>query len=97
MHYLLFYQAVPDYAEKRKGFRDLHLKYANEAVKRGELVLAGAFADPIDGAVLLFNVSSKQTVEDFAKTDPYVTNGLVLHWIVREWTTVIGRDAAQSI
>ena len=31
--------------------------------------------------------------EAFAKGDPYVQNGLVKSWKVREWTTVVGPDA----
>jgi uncharacterized protein YciI len=64
---------------------------------RGELILGGAFADPVDGAVLFFSVPSKDVVEAFAKADPYVTGGLVTKWQVREWTTVIGKDAAHPL
>jgi uncharacterized protein YciI len=56
-------------------------------------VLAGAFAKSADGAVFLFRGDSPQAAEDFAKSDPYVLNGLVTRWWVREWTTVVGRDA----
>jgi hypothetical protein len=31
--------------------------------------------------------------ETFAKTDPYVLNGLVSSWRVREWATVVGEQA----
>lgn len=94
MHYLLIYDAVPDYAERRKPFRAAHLAHARAAVARGELVLGGAFANPVDGAVLLFQCDSAAPVEAFAKADPYVVNGLVVNWRVREWTTVVGADAA---
>ncbi|MCI0702909.1 MAG: YciI family protein [Planctomycetia bacterium] len=94
MHYLLFYDVVQDYAERRMPFRAEHLAYARAAVDRGELVLGGALADPIDGAVLLFKCDSPATVEAFATNDPYVTNGLVTHWRVRAWTTVVGEVAA---
>lgn len=93
MHYLLFYEAEADYAERRKPFRSAHLQYAREAVARGELVLGGALANPIDGAVLLFRGDSPAVPEHFAKSDPYVVNGVVKRWYLREWTTVVGRDA----
>ncbi len=93
MHYLLFYEADSDYAERRKPFRSAHLQHAREAVARGELVLGGAFANPIDGAVLLFRGDSPAVPEQFAKSDPYVVNGIVKRWYLREWTTVVGRDA----
>jgi uncharacterized protein len=94
MHYLLFYDVAPDYLERRTAFRADHLALAREAHSRGELVLAGALADPVDGAVLLFRGSSPAVAASFAEADPYVRNGLVRNWHVREWTTVVGDDAA---
>jgi uncharacterized protein len=97
MHYLLFYDAAPGYLERRAAFRDQHLARAWEAHRRGELVLAGALADPVDGAVLVFQGASPEVAESFARADPYVLNGLVAGWRVREWTTVVGRDAADPV
>ena len=90
MNYLLFYDVVPDYVERRTAFRAEHLRLANAAHARGELVLGGALNDPVDGAVLLFRGSSPAGAEAFARADPYVQNGLVTSWRVREWTTVVG-------
>lgn len=90
MHYLLFYDVVSDYVERRRPFRDEHLGLARAAHARGELVLGGALADPVDGAVLLFRGDSPAAAEAFAREDPYVRNGLVTAWRVREWTTVVG-------
>jgi len=93
MHYLLFYDVVDNYAEKRTPFRKDHLAHAKAANARGELVLAGALANPVDGTVLLFKGTSPAAAEAFAKADPYVINGLVTKWRVREWSTVVGKDA----
>ena len=93
MHYLLFYDVVDDYVTRRAPLRGRHVAWAREAVSRGELVLAGAFANPPDGAVFLFRGSSPAAAEAFAAGDPYVQHGLVKAWRVREWTTVVGRDA----
>lgn len=97
MHYLLFYDVGGDYVERRARFRAAHLEHARAAVARGELVLGGALADPVDGAVLLFRGSSPAVAESFARADPYVRNGLVKQWRVRRWTTVVGRDAAEPV
>jgi uncharacterized protein len=86
MHHILFYDVVDDYVERRALFREAHLKLAREEHGRGELVLGGALADPVDGAVLLFRGESSEAAEAFAKADPYVTNGLVKAWRVRERT-----------
>ena len=90
MHYLLFYDVVEGYAERRAEFRPAHLALAREAVARGELLLGGALADPVDGAVLLFAGDSAEVAARFAAADPYVRSGLVKAWRVREWTTVVG-------
>jgi uncharacterized protein YciI len=97
MHYLLFYDVVPDYAGRRLPFRAAHLAHGRAAVERGELLLAGALADPVDGAVLLFQGDSPAAAEAFAAADPYVTNGLVTRWRVRPWTTVVGPGAAVKL
>lgn len=97
MHYLLCYDFVPDYLERRAEFRDAHLQLAWEAQERGELVLAGVLADPVDSAVLVFQCDSAETVERFAATDPYVIKGLVTSFRVRPWMTVVGADAATPV
>lgn len=93
-HYLLFYELVDDYVTRRAEFRDLHLERAWKASARGELVMGGVLANPVDTAVLLFKGDSAEIAERFAKSDPYVANGLVKRWYVREWTTVAGERSA---
>jgi uncharacterized protein len=97
MHYLLFYEYVPNYLERRNEFRDAHLSLVRAAMDRDELFLGGAFANPADGAVIVFKGNSPEVAKAFAEADPYVRNGLVTAWRVREWTTVVGRDAAQPL
>lgn len=97
MHYLLFYDVAPDYMERRGLFRDEHLALGWQAHERGELVLGGALADPIDSAVLLFQGDSPAVVEQFVAADPYVQNGLVVRWQIRPWTTVVGTDATTPV
>lgn len=97
MHYLLFYDVGLDYVQRRGEFRGLHLKLAWEAAERGELVLGGTYADPVDGALLLFQGDSPEVATRFAEADPYVRNGLVQRWQVRAWTTVAGDGAATPI
>src|SRR5262245_7861802 len=96
VHYLLFYDTVPDYEERRAPLRAEHLGLARAAHARCELVLAGALADPLDGAVLLFRGDSPAVAEAFAVADPYVRHGLVTRWRVRAWATVVG-DGAGSL
>lgn len=97
MHYLLFYEVADDYVARRAEFRTAHLEKAWQASERGELVLGGALANPLDGAVLLFQGDSPEVAEKFARADPYVTSGAVRRWYIREWTTVVGGSAANPI
>lgn len=90
MFYLLLYEVVDDYVKKREPFRDEHLLIANEAVEKGQLVLGGAFDNPVDGAALVFRTDDRSEVEDFVRNDPYVKNGLVTNWMIRDWTVVVG-------
>ncbi len=96
-HFLLLYEVGGDYLARRAAFRDAHLRLAWAAHERGELLLGGALADPIDGAVLLFRGEDASVAAEFAKHDPYVTNGLVARWKVREWSTVVGEQAASPV
>jgi uncharacterized protein YciI len=97
-HFLLMYDYVPDYLQRRTAHRPAHFALALAAVDRGEMVLAGACTD--DGppiGVLVFKAADRKVVEDFARTDPYVLNGVATSWRVREWTTVAGPGALTAV
>jgi uncharacterized protein YciI len=91
MHFILFYDTADDYITRRAPLRSAHLGLAKEAFARGDLVLAGALADPPDMAVLVFRTD--EAARAFAAKDPYVLNGAVKSWRVRQWTTVLGDGA----
>jgi uncharacterized protein len=93
LHYILFYDYADDAVTKRAPFRAAHLDYAKKSNERGELILAGALADPVDGAVLVFSGAHPEAAGKFAENDPYVKGGLVRKWKVRKWTTVIGEGS----
>jgi uncharacterized protein len=90
MYFLLFYDYVENIVDRRAPYRDAHLQLAHEWVSTGQVVLGGALADPVDGAVLVFKVDNRTQVEEFVGRDPYVANGLVTAWRIRPWTVVVG-------
>ena len=94
-YFALFYDVVDGFTDKRAPYRPAHLELARAAASRGELVMAGALAEPA-GALLVFRAAGRTTAEAFARTDPYVQSGLVTRWTVRPWNVVIGHDAAES-
>jgi uncharacterized protein YciI len=90
-YFALLYDVVDDFVARRTPFRTEHLRLAGEAHNRGDLVLAGALSDPTDTALIIFRCANKSIVEDFARRDPYVVNGLVKKWTVRPWNVVVGQ------
>jgi uncharacterized protein YciI len=96
-HFALIYDFVPDFREKRAPHRALHLEHARSAVGRDELQLAGAFAEDPPQGMFLFKAESAAVPSAFAEGDPYVTNGVVTAWRVREWVTVVGPAALTKV
>lgn len=90
MHLALIYELVDDYLDRRPPLREEHLGQAKEAHERGELLLAGAFVEPADRALLVWTTEDEDVVRRFAEADPYVRNGLVKSWSIRKWNVVVG-------
>ncbi|WP_437970000.1 YciI-like protein [Sorangium sp. So ce260] len=91
-YFALIYHVAEDYVSRRAAFREEHLELARAAHRRGELILAGAFSEPADRALLVFRTPDASVVEDFARNDVYVKQGLVTRWEVRPWNVVIGDE-----
>src|SRR5258708_1992709 len=91
-YYALFYELVDDMVNRRAPFREEHLRLARESRERGELVLGGALAEPVDRALLVFHVDDRSKGESFARKDPYVLNSLATKWEVRPWNVVVGNE-----
>ncbi|MEM9304716.1 MAG: YciI-like protein [Pseudomonadota bacterium] len=90
MYFTLFYDYVDDVLERRGPHRAEHLALVRRYVERGEVVLGGAYADPVDGAAIVFRVHDRAAIEAFVDRDPYVREGLVTGWSIRAWTVVVG-------
>ncbi|MEM9234014.1 MAG: YciI-like protein [Pseudomonadota bacterium] len=93
-HYILTYELSDDYLDRRGGYRAEHLGLAKLYAEDGRLVLGGALVDPADKAVLVFKGPDDSAARAFVEADPYMANGLVKSWSIREWMTVVGGDAA---
>jgi uncharacterized protein YciI len=89
MHLVLEYTLADDYLERRAALREEHLALARAAHDEGELLLAGALQDPYDRALLVWT-APREVVERFVGQDPYVLQGLVTGWTIREWNVVVG-------
>jgi uncharacterized protein len=90
--FALIYDLVDNFVERRQPYRAEHLALLDEAQRDGRLFLAGPLK-PADTALLVFRTDTAADVETIVARDPYVTNGLVKSWQVREWTVVVGTAA----
>jgi uncharacterized protein YciI len=95
-YFVLSYEVVDDFPAKRTPFRAEHLRLVQEAHERGELLLAGALAEPADRALLVFRAPGRSVAEEFARRDPYVLQGLISRWSVRPWMQVIATQAGED-
>jgi uncharacterized protein len=92
--FALTYEVVPDFGDRRMAHREAHLRLVRDAHDRGLLLFAGALGDPPNAALLVFRAESASPVEDFARADPYVRQGLATSWQVRPWNVVVGSEIA---
>lgn len=95
-YFALCYDFVEDFITRRTPFREEHLRLARESRARGELIFAGALTDSPAGALIVFNCADVTPVENFARNDPYVRNGIAKSWKARPWTVVVGNEAPQA-
>lgn len=96
-HFVLIYQLSDDYLERRGPLRAEHIGLARTFEEAGQIVLGGAFADPADSAMMIFEAETDAPARAFVEADPYVAHGLVTSWQIRPWTTVLGERAASPI
>jgi uncharacterized protein len=89
MYYILFYKTCDDYIKRRIPYRNEHLALVDQYKKNGQIFMAGAYADPADGAAIVFKCDDERLVKEFAMADPYVREGLIEHWAVRKWLVVV--------
>jgi uncharacterized protein YciI len=82
--YVLFYESTDDVMSKAPQVFPAHRERLQEFKARGELLLVGTFADPqADGSMAVF--ASREGAESFAAGDPFVLQGVVRAWRVKEW------------
>jgi uncharacterized protein len=86
--HVLFYEYVADIVERRAPHREEHLERIDALGAADRLIVAGAYGDPPAGAVIGFKGLTKEEVEAWADSDPYVTAGLVLARRVEPWRLV---------
>jgi hypothetical protein len=84
MKYVLFYESADDVMSKAPAHFDAHMARGNEFHNRGVLLMYGPFGHPQrEGSMAVF--TTREAAEEFAAGDPFVLNGVVRDWQIREW------------
>ncbi len=90
MKYVLFYESAEDVATKARPHFGAHLARCQEFQDRGELLMAGTFGDVQNhGSMAIF--TSRESAEEFVAGDPFLLNGVIRAWELREWNELSPR------
>jgi uncharacterized protein len=87
MKYVVFYEAGDDVAAKAPVHFPAHRAWYQEFHRRGQLLMIGPFASVRDGAMGVF--TSREAAEEFVGGDPFIRNGVVSGWFIREWNEAL--------
>jgi uncharacterized protein YciI len=85
--HVLFYESAPDVAAKAPAHFPAHKARLDDFHARGTLLMVGTFGDPqAEGSMAIF--TTRAAAEEFAAEDPFVLNGVVRAWHIREWNEI---------
>ena len=88
MKYVVFYESADDVASKAPPHFPAHLARLHEFHGQGTLLMVGTFANPQEeGSMAIF--TSRAAAEEFVRDDPFVLNGVVRGWQIREWNEIL--------
>ena len=88
--FVLFYASGDRVAELAPVHFPAHKVRLDEFVARGELLMVGPFANPIaDGSMAVF--TTLDAAERFVADDPFVLNGVVKSYEIKQWNESIVR------
>ena len=84
------YKTIQEIMNKAPKALATHLARSNELYKSGKVIMAGSFLDEPDKSLTTMGVFyTREDAEEFAKGDPFVLNGMVIHWYISEWANIL--------
>jgi uncharacterized protein YciI len=87
MKVIMIYEVAADGMPKAQANFAARRARLDEFHARGVLLMAGPYANPLEGAMGVF--TSREAAEEFIQGDPLVLNGVVARWSLREWNEVL--------
>jgi uncharacterized protein YciI len=86
--YVLFYDSADDVLSKAPLHFPAHRARLDDFHARGSLLMVGTFANPQEeGSMAIF--TTRESADEFVRGDPFVLNGVVRNWYIREWDEVL--------
>ncbi len=92
MYFILTYQTVNRFNDRKRRYRAEHLTLVKSYHAEGKLIMAGALLEPNDAALFIFRCESAEEVEVFVQLDSYVQKNLVMSYDIRPWSVAIGGE-----
>ncbi|WP_433041598.1 YciI family protein [Dactylosporangium sp. CS-033363] len=88
MKYVVLYTSAPDVAAKAPAHFPAHKARLDAFHARGDLLMVGTFGDPqAQGSMAVFR--TRESAEEFAGGDPFVLNGVVAAYEIRDWHEIL--------
>jgi uncharacterized protein YciI len=85
--YVLNYETADGALPLARTLFPAHRTRADGFKASGVLLMIGTWADPSEGAMAVF--TTREAAEEFAREDPFVLQGVVKSWAIREWNEVM--------
>ena len=87
MKTIMLYEMASEGMAKAQANIAAHRARLKEFHERGVLLMAGPYANPLEGAMGVF--TAREAAEEFVRGDPFIINGVVSKWTLREWNEVL--------
>jgi uncharacterized protein len=88
MKYVLFYESADDVLTRAPVHFAAHNARLQEFHSRGDILMVGTFGDPQEqGSMAIF--PTRAAAEAFVDGDPFVREGVVRRWEIRDWNEVL--------
>ena len=88
MKYVVLYESADDVLSKAPAHFPAHAERIQEFHARGVLLMVGTFGDPQgQGSMAIF--STREAAEEFVAGDPFVLNGVVRSYEIRDWNEAL--------
>jgi uncharacterized protein YciI len=91
MKYVVLYESADDVAGRAPAHFPAHKARLDDFHRRGDILMVGTFADPqAQGSMAIF--PTRKAAESFVAGDPFVLNGVVKSYEIREWREILTPD-----